>query len=39
MLLGQDNPETIKIGVVEKLLLYLASSYVITAIIATIFLK
>jgi hypothetical protein len=36
--LRQDNPEPIKFGTIEKVLLYLASSYIITAIIALIFL-
>jgi hypothetical protein len=36
--LRQDNPEPIKISSVEKVLLYLASSYIITALIDIIFL-
>jgi len=38
IVLTQDEPAPIKIGVVEKIFLYLASSYVITGIISLIFL-
>jgi len=37
-ILGQDDPTPIKVGVVEKVLLYLASSYIVTSLITIIFL-
>jgi len=38
IILGQDDPTPMKISVIEKVFLYLASSYVITGIISMIFL-
>jgi magnesium-transporting ATPase (P-type) len=35
-LVKQDNPEPMKIGSVEKIFLYIASSYIVTSIITAI---
>jgi hypothetical protein len=37
IILRQDDPEPLKISMVEKIFLYLASSYIITGIISMIF--
>jgi hypothetical protein len=37
-MLGQDDPAPIKIGLVEKVLLYLSISFILTSIIIAIFL-
>jgi hypothetical protein len=39
IILGQDDPAPLKISVIEKVFLYLASSFVITGIVSMIFLK
>jgi len=38
VMLGQDDPAPIKIGTVDKILLYLSASFILTAIINAIFL-